>query len=178
MRCQSDPFAAGCGASVMRVRGESMRPGTNELPSGRIAAVLPVSRIIRPTEAAPVPKRLERHAPLLAGTGKEFGVPRQVRQAQNREVFRHVNERIADLADWVTVDGQPLALICECATTGCTTTLEVPYEVYGRVRQADATYLVATGHEDPEHEEVVERHSDFPIIRTREARRAAAEPTE
>lgn len=52
------------------------------------------------------------------------------------------------LADWFTVDGQPLALICECATTGCTTALEVPYEVYGRVRQADATYLVATGHED------------------------------
>ena len=105
-------------------------------------------------------------------------MPREARQSRNREVFRQVNERIADLADWFAYDGQPLGLICECVTIGCATSVPVPFSVYARLREMNAAYVVAPGHEDPEREEVVESHADYLIVRAREARRAAAEAKE
>lgn len=97
---------------------------------------------------------------------------------QNRELFRQVNERIAEVGGWFAHDGQPLGLICECETVGCTTAIQVPLEVYARVRREGVAYLVALGHEDLEHEEVFETYAGYLIVRARAARWAAREERE
>src|SRR5689334_10932291 len=50
-------------------------------------------------------------------------MPRELRQAQNRELLRQVNDRIADASSTFEVPGDQ-RFICECAQLGCTAQIE------------------------------------------------------
>jgi hypothetical protein len=89
-------------------------------------------------------------------------VPRIERKARNQELFRHVNEAIAKVSAGFEVGTQEF--ICECAHTGCTAQLTVPAEVYARVRDDPARFLVLRGHEDRVHEVVVEDLGECLIV--------------
>ena len=78
-------------------------------------------------------------------------MPRDLRQAKNREVFRLVNEEIATLAHKLSVDNH--AFMCECSRTGCAEQVDVPLGVYVRVRETPSAYLVRAGHEDASAEQ-------------------------
>jgi hypothetical protein len=79
-------------------------------------------------------------------------------------LFREVNERIAELA---TVDepGASPSFVCECARVGCTEMLVVPIRVYARVHEDADLYVVLRGHEDRAHEQTVEDHGPFMVVR-------------
>jgi hypothetical protein len=91
-------------------------------------------------------------------------MPRQARKARNQELFRQVNDTIADL-DLLRGDDDVLALICECIKLGCTESVDVPVSVYATLRNERTTFLVRRGHEDPEHEAVVADHGSFLVVR-------------
>jgi hypothetical protein len=88
--------------------------------------------------------------------------PRESRLAKNQELFRELNDRIAELAaKWRHSD---MGLYCECSTTGCTEMIFVPADEYERVRTQPGTFLITPGHLVPESERVVSQHEGYDII--------------
>jgi len=69
-----------------------------------------------------------------------------------------VNDRILELEDGFG-PREPAtmlaAFVCECATVGCTTRVQMSVEEYRFARVRPERFLVAPGHVDPDHERVV-----------------------
>jgi hypothetical protein len=107
-------------------------------------------------------------------------VPQGARKARNQALFREVNERIAELAAHFEVASGPQAFVCECSQLGCTELLRLPAAAYRRLRDDPTTFLVLTGHEDLDHETVVERADGYLLIRSKPwaAAQIAREPAE
>jgi len=91
-------------------------------------------------------------------------VPRDLRQAHNRELFKVVNDRIADLASRFSIENELHAFICECSQLGCTELIQIPLAVYAQVRETPLAYLVRAGREDPTAEETIVGHRDYRIV--------------
>jgi hypothetical protein len=90
--------------------------------------------------------------------------PWEARVAHNEALFREVNERVEELHDDQTSAGMP-EFVCECADGTCTERIAVPIEVYERVRSDSHLFLLRSGHEQPELEQVVERGDGLVIVR-------------
>jgi hypothetical protein len=90
--------------------------------------------------------------------------PREQRIIHNEALFREVNAHIAELEDRISVVGDLLPLICECANTGCTTIIEVEHGTFEAVRKNPLRFLVAPGHERPDVETVVGRGATYVIV--------------
>jgi hypothetical protein len=100
------------------------------------------------------------------------------RAARNEALFREVNENIARLEErHGTTTAEPVFL-CECASADCTDHLSVEADVYTRVREQPRLFLVIPGHEDPQLERVVERHSGYLIVEKTGAAGEVAEQTD
>jgi hypothetical protein len=92
---------------------------------------------------------------------------REDRIARNEALFRSVNERVREL---VTNAGSrerdPVAsFVCECGSADCTATIEMTVPEYENVRADPTHFVVVSGHEIPEVEEVVERHEHYDVVR-------------
>jgi hypothetical protein len=88
--------------------------------------------------------------------------PRENRITRNEDLFREVNAHIAKL-DRISVPGDLLPLVCECASTGCTTVIEVEPGTFEAVRNNRLFFLVASGHE-AEDETIVGRGAGYVIV--------------
>lgn len=95
--------------------------------------------------------------------------PREKRVIQNEALFREVNLRIAELEDRISISGEPLPLICECANTGCTTVIEVDPGTFQTVREDPRLFLVAPRHERDD-ETVVGRGANYFIVEKEDER--------
>jgi hypothetical protein len=92
--------------------------------------------------------------------------PREQRVTRNEELLRQVNLRIAELQDGspdLTMEGL-MPLVCECAHTGCTISIEVDPATFEQVRERPLRFLVTPGHEDLDSESVVERREGYLIV--------------
>lgn len=106
-----------------------------------------------------------------------------MRDALRPNVFREVNERIAEVTG-VWRWEEPQGYLCECADGGCTEAVWLTRAQYESIRAARSRFVTAPGHERAAR--VVERHADFVVIeapedaaagklpRTRPARTPAA----
>ena len=94
-------------------------------------------------------------------------MPRETRQTRNQALFREVNERIAELLTRLDREATTQSFICECSHTGCAQMITVPLATYSRVRDDPAVFLLAVGHQDPGHEEVIEDLGTYLIAKTR-----------
>ena len=75
------------------------------------------------------------------------------RFARNQSIFREVNERLREVAD------PSLALaqyVCECSHAECSETLELDLADYDAIRSTPKVFVIAPGHEQLDHERVVE----------------------
>lgn len=88
--------------------------------------------------------------------------PEEARIARTETVFRHVNERIAETADHFGSD--ETEFVCECADPDCQHRLAVPLDEYEHVREDGTRFVVAQGHELPQHERVVTRRRGYAIV--------------
>lgn len=96
------------------------------------------------------------------------------RAARNEALFREVNENIASLEERHGTTATATVYICECANAGCADQLALDAATYRRVREEPRLFFVRPGHEDPQLERVVERHSDYLIVeKTGEAGKVA-----
>lgn len=94
----------------------------------------------------------------------------------NEALFRQVNEQISSLTDELGSDDGRITVICECGDAGCTERIELRRSEYERVRGHSLLYVIASGHDLPEAERVVERRDGWEIVRkVGEASRVAEE---
>jgi hypothetical protein len=92
----------------------------------------------------------------------------QRRKAANEAVFREVNERIEGLQrGFALTEHEPLQIVCECDRLDCMERIPISVEGYERVRSRSDQFIVATGHEDPSVEDVVDTGADFLVVRKR-----------
>jgi hypothetical protein len=94
---------------------------------------------------------------------------RRRRIAQNETVFREVNEQIERLhGGLVALDSSDgLPIICECGEDACGEQLKVPLSDYEHVRADPLLFIVVSGHEIPDVEDVVEQHAAYLVVRKR-----------
>lgn len=90
-------------------------------------------------------------------------MPREARRIQNREVFRLVNDQIADVAAHLWAAAETRTFICECDRLDCTEEVQAPLEVYDLIRKSPNAYLVRAGHERAS-ETVAFDHGDFRVV--------------
>jgi hypothetical protein len=58
----------------------------------------------------------------------------------------------------------PTVFVCECGYLGCSSTLELEIDEYEGVRTDFDRFLVIPGHEIPEVDRVIERHSEYLVV--------------
>lgn len=90
--------------------------------------------------------------------------PREQRVIRNASRLREVNAHIAGLEERASGSRESLELICECAQRGCLALIEVDPATFEDVRRKPGRFFVVPGHERPEVESVVERHSGYLIV--------------
>jgi hypothetical protein len=79
---------------------------------------------------------------------------REERLAQNEVRFREINESAQPQRESQGAG----RFVCECADRSCSAWIELPMEEYTAVRSNPRRFIVASGHEVPDVESVVERH--------------------
>jgi hypothetical protein len=78
-------------------------------------------------------------------------------------VFREVNEQIAALTTLVSETDVNL-FICECSDSACAESLEITAAEHERVRANGAQFVVVSGHQLPEIEQVVDGTARFLVV--------------
>jgi hypothetical protein len=86
----------------------------------------------------------------------------ELKTAKTESRFRDVNERIAESAE--RVGANEVALVCECDDPECGTQIEASLDDYEDTRADGASFLVAPGHEHPEHERVLRTRPGYRIV--------------
>ena len=89
---------------------------------------------------------------------------REERLARNENLFREINERVREIAAAHGRDAHLYSFHCECSNTDCTLRVTVELADYERVRAQGNRFLVATGHDLPEIERVVEQAGSWWMI--------------
>ena len=92
-------------------------------------------------------------------------MPRTVRKAGNRALFREVNEQIAGVTGTFEAKGRLYGFVCECNRLGCAETMQIPLGVYARLRDDPSTFVVLPGHEDLEQETIVAYELEYVVVR-------------
>ena len=86
------------------------------------------------------------------------------RIAENEARFRAINERLRGELEALGGGDDPIGFVCECANVDCRDVLELAPDRYRAVRQHPLRFIVATGHELPDVETVVERHDPAYLV--------------
>ena len=79
------------------------------------------------------------------------------RFSRNQLIFREVNERLREVADPSIALAQ---YACECSHAECSATIELDLADYDAIRSIPNAFVIAPGHEQLEHERVVEDAND------------------
>jgi hypothetical protein len=85
------------------------------------------------------------------------------RIAGNEAVFRQVNEALK-AGQWPGEEDSPVAFRCECGQLGCSRLIELKLTDYERVRAHPRRFLIASDHEIPMAETVVETHDRYVVV--------------
>ena len=89
---------------------------------------------------------------------------RRERVAANESLFRSLNERIEDVNRAFSVATDSMSIVCECGDILCTEQIELDLATYEHVRSDPTWFVIATGHEIPDVEDIVSRHEGFDIV--------------
>ena len=90
-------------------------------------------------------------------------MPQVRRRALNEAVFRDVNEQIGSLA--ANRGRGQLEVVCECASIGCSSALQLSIGAYEAARADPTVFIVAPGHDDPDIELVVDDRGTYLLVR-------------
>ena len=79
-------------------------------------------------------------------------------------MFRTLNENIVGIATHHGADEHPYEFICECSTSGCFERITLTLQEYERVRGNGTHFLLISGHEDIEIEQVVAVYERYVVV--------------
>ena len=103
---------------------------------------------------------------------------RTLRAARNQSMFRFVNEKIQVLNETFEETLGTFAIACECGNLTCIEMIELPAEVYERVRGNPRTFLVVPDHVALEMEQVLDASDGYVIVETTGLAAGIAETTD
>ena len=83
-----------------------------------------------------------------------------VKAARNQALWREVNERIRAVAE----TSEHMEFLCECADLDCTETLNLTVAEYEHIRSSGVRFPIASGHDFPEFENVVEENDGYVVV--------------
>ena len=83
-----------------------------------------------------------------------------VKAARNQALWREVNEKIRLVAE----TSEHMQFLCECAYLDCTQTLNLTVAEYERIRSSGVRFPIASGHDFPEVENVVEENEGYVVV--------------
>jgi hypothetical protein len=83
-----------------------------------------------------------------------------VKVARNQSLWREVNEKIRAVAE----TSEHMQFLCECADMDCTETLNLTVAEYERIRSSGVRFPIASGHDFPEFENVVEENDGYVVV--------------
>jgi hypothetical protein len=89
---------------------------------------------------------------------------RRARIASNESVFRQLNEKIEGLNEAFGPMAGSMTAICECGDPHCVEQIDVELELYERVRADPTLFIVATGHDIEDVEDIVANHEGFDVV--------------
>jgi hypothetical protein len=91
---------------------------------------------------------------------------RAARLATNEARFREINERVArDLEPIVETQDELLPFVCECGRPSCTDAISLSIAEYESVRKDATKFVVVSGHEIEDVEDVIERTNRYAVVR-------------
>jgi hypothetical protein len=102
------------------------------------------------------------------------GQQQQRRAAANEATIRDVNEGI-ERGQWPGEEDAPVGFRCECAQLGCNQLVELSVREYETIRAHPRRFVVASGHEFPDVETVVETRPGYVIVEKRDQAGEVAE---
>ena len=89
----------------------------------------------------------------------------ETKAGRNQALFREVNERVKAIDEEHAIPTDvPWEFLCECADTDCTKRISLTPAEYEAVRRVPTHFSVATGHEWPDVERVVEHRGRFVVV--------------
>jgi hypothetical protein len=84
------------------------------------------------------------------------------RLARNQALFREVNERLLEFTEGF--QNGSMEFVCECSNEDCTQTVTMNCEEYESVRAHSTFFVVSSGHEILEVENIVDRCNGWTIV--------------
>jgi len=93
---------------------------------------------------------------------------RKERIARNESAFRELNERLEANVHRGRTEPEYAGFVCECGDGGCDMTVRVPLDAYEAVRQNSRDFIVVTGHELQDSEDVIDEGIGFLVVRKHE----------
>jgi hypothetical protein len=105
------------------------------------------------------PPRRESAGSRRDGRGRAQGSDRR-----ERSLFRSVNEKIEDVSLGLSLATQNITAVCECGDLKCAEHLDIDLTTYEQIRSDPTWFVVVSGHEIADVEEIVERHDGFDIV--------------
>jgi hypothetical protein len=105
---------------------------------------------------------------------------REERIARNEALFRDLNERTKEIAASLTPGQSPrvLEIFCECGQTDCIEKIVVSAPEYESVRAKPEWFIVATGHEILDVEDVVSTAESYSVVEKHEEEATIARQTD
>ena len=96
-----------------------------------------------------------------------MGDPQSFRVARNESAHRELNERMAEYDSLAGFASLPLEFVCECFRRECHVHLELTAETWQRLHGTGDVFVVAPGHVDDDHEDVLLRTPAYWHVRKR-----------
>jgi hypothetical protein len=90
---------------------------------------------------------------------------RETRREQNQLRFRKANELLHDTVEDQVQEAQPVPFLCECADDDCLGMVNVLLSEWEAVASQQNHFLMETGHQHSEGEEVVGSVGQYEIAR-------------
>jgi hypothetical protein len=90
---------------------------------------------------------------------------RQKTIGEHEILFREVNERIIELDAELGVGNGALRFVCECGRLECAETITMSLAEYRGIRSKSNQFVVVSGHEIEDIEDVVGRNDGYAIVR-------------
>jgi hypothetical protein len=86
------------------------------------------------------------------------------RIGENEAIYREVNERIRGISEQLRVETETMSIVCECGRADCVERIEIDPGAYARIRASAIMFVMASGHEDPSLETVVDRTAGYVVV--------------
>jgi hypothetical protein len=101
------------------------------------------------------------------------------RVGHNEALFRQVNEQVEEVNEAFSKLTNTFTIVCECGDIGCIEQIKVSPALYERTREDSTHFIVKSGHQAEDVEDVIETHDDYVIVeKSPQAAREVAEKTD